>query len=207
VQQRRPRELTYGPLVLRGLRRRDTSSWLEVRLRNEEWLSPWEATAPGSGPLDWPSRHTAAGFSQLLRVQRAQLRAGTHLSYGVFLDEQYVGQVNVGSVVRGPFNSGFVGYWVDRAVAGRGVTPTAVALVADEVFGRGLHRLEINIRPENAASLRVAEKLGAQREGLRRRYLCIDGDYRDHVGYVLLAEDHPRGVVAALQDAGRALLI
>ena len=204
---RGPRELTYGPLVLRGLRRRDAATWLEVRLRNEAWLSPWEATAPGSGPLDWHARHTNAGFSQLLRAQRAQLRAGTHLSYGVFLDEQYVGQVSVGSIVRGPFNSAFIGYWVDRAVAGRGVTPTAVAMAADEAFLQGLHRLEINIRPENAPSIRVAEKLGASREGLRRRYLCIDGDYRDHLGFVLLAEDHPGGVVAALQSSGGALLI
>ncbi len=196
---------SHGAVSLRPLRRRDRSAWLEVRLRNQEWLAPWEASAPGSGPLDWPARHTPAGYGHLLRMQRRQRREGSHLSFGIFVDDTFAGQVTLGSVVRGPFNSGFVGYWVDRAVAGRGVTPTAVAMLADLAFAGGLHRLEINIRPENAPSIRVAEKLGARPEGLRRRYLCIDGDYRDHVGYVLLAEDHPGGVLAALIAAGGAV--
>ena len=69
-----------------------------------------------------------------------------------------------------------IGYWVDREVAGRGIIPTAVALACDHCwFGLGLHRVEINIRPENVASCRVVEKLGFRVEGLRPRYLHIDG--------------------------------
>lgn len=200
-----PPELTCGALRMRGLRRRDAGAWLEVRLRNEGWLAPWEATPPGGGPTDWAARHTTAGFGQLLRTQRAQLRAGTHLPWAVLLGGRLVGQVNVGEIVRGAFNSAYVGYWVDRAVAGRGVTPTALALAADACFAAGLHRLEANIRPENAASLRVAEKVGFRVEGRRRRYLAIDGDYRDHLGYVLLSEDLPGGVLAALVADGAAL--
>ena len=60
-----------------------------------------------------------------------------------------------------------------------------------------LHRIEINIRPENAASLRVVEKLGLRREGERAAYLHIDGDWRDHVTYVVYAGDFPDGVLAA----------
>ena len=63
------------------------------------------------------------------------------------------GQLTVGNVVRGAFNSAYVGYWVDEAVAGRGVMPTALALVVDHCFGPArLHRIEANIRPENVAS-------------------------------------------------------
>ncbi len=201
-----PTTLRYRTLELRPLRRRDGGAWLEVRQRNESWLAPWEATPPYRRSVDWSARHTPAGFAQLLRTQRAQVKADTQVSYGCFLDGQLVGQVSVGAIMRGALNSAYVGYWVDRAVAGRGITPTAVALVADECFGGlRLHRLEANIRPENVASLRVVEKVGFSCEGRRRRYLAIDGDYRDHVGYALLAEDLPGGVLSSLVAAGDAL--
>ena len=90
-----------------------------------------------------------------------------------------------------------MGYWVDRAHAGRGITPTAVALACDHCFtGLGLHRVEIAIRPENAASLRVMEKLGFAEIGLAPRYLHIDGAWRDHRLFALTAEDVPQGVLA-----------
>jgi hypothetical protein len=65
--------------------------------------------------------------------------------------------------------SATLGYWVDSRRAGHGLAPTAVALATDFCFwDLGLHRMEINIRPENAPSLRVVEKLGFRDEGLRR---------------------------------------
>ncbi len=186
-----PVSLYDGELELRPLRRRDGPAWVEVRLRNEDWLRPWEATPPGVYlPSNWASRHTLAVYTQLLRHQHAQVRAGTHLPFGLFVSGRLRGQVNVGEIVRGAFNSAFLGYWVDSAVAGRGFTPRAVTLVAEHCFNEvGLHRLEANIRPENAASLRVVDKVGFVAEGRRRRYLAIDGDYRDHLSYALLAED------------------
>ena len=96
----------------------------------------------------------------------------------------------------GAFNSAYVGYWVDQAVAGRGVMPTALALVVDHCFGPArLHRIEANIRPENVASKRVVEKLGFRDEGLHHRYLAIDGAYRDHIGYAVTVEDVPEGML------------
>ena len=75
--------------------------------------------------------------------------------------------------------------------------PRAVALVCDFAFFElGLHRLEINLRPENRASRRVAEKLGFTAEGLRSKYMHINGDWRDHDCYVLLDGDLPGGVLA-----------
>jgi ribosomal-protein-alanine N-acetyltransferase len=198
-------ELVYGPLVLRMLRRRDANDWVEQRLANEEWLRPWESTPPEQGWVTWADRHTVPGFHQLVRTQRSAARAGTQLPYALFVGGQLCGQINVSNVVRGAFNSAHLGYWVSRRVAGRGVMPTAVALVADHCFAIGLHRLEANIRPENAPSIRVAEKVGFSSEGMRRRYLAIDGDYRDHLGYVLLSEDLPGGVLSALVASGFAL--
>ncbi|HEX7353849.1 MAG TPA: GNAT family protein [Mycobacteriales bacterium] len=199
-------DLRHGPLTLRALRRRDAAAWVAARLENEDWLVHWEAMPPDQPYVSWAERHTTAGFLHLLRTQRAAVRAGSAIPFGIFWGDELCGQVNVGNVVRGAFNSAYLGYWVSRSVAGRGVMPTAVALVADHCFRTaGLHRLEANIRPENVASVRVAEKCGFSCEGRRRRYLAIDGDYRDHVGYVLLAEDLPGGVLSALVANGDAV--
>ncbi len=87
-----------------------------------------------------------------------------------------------------------MGYWIDRHVAGRGITPTAVALLIDHCFAVvGLHRVEIDIRPENAASLRVVEKLGLRREGFYERFLDIAGGWRDHVAFAVTVEETAGG--------------
>ena len=92
--------------------------------------------------------------------------------------------------MRRAFCSAYAGYWVDARVAGRGVMPTALALAVDHAFARGqLHRVEVNIRPENTASRRVVEKLGFREEAYHPRYLHIDGAWRDHVGYAITAEE------------------
>jgi len=105
--------------------------------------------------------------------------------------------VTAGNLVRGSFNSCYLGYWVDRRVAGRGIGSIAVALVTDHCFGPArLHRVEANVRPENAASRRLLEKLEFRAEGLHRNYLLIDGEYRDHMGYALTTEDVTGGVLA-----------
>ena len=90
-----------------------------------------------------------------------------------------------------------LGYWVDQDRAGRGIVPTAVALATDHCFKTlGLHRMEINIRPENAASLRVVEKLGFRDEGLRPRFLHINGEWADHRSFALTSEEVPEGILA-----------
>ena len=104
------------------------------------------------------------------------------------------GQLTVGSITWGSARSGQVGYWIDEAYAGRGITPTALAMAVDHCFGViGLHRLEASIRPENHASRRVVEKLGFREEGVRVRQLHINGAWRDHVCYALTAEEVPQG--------------
>ncbi len=81
------------------------------------------------------------------------------------------------------------------------MTPTAVALVTDHAFLEcGLHRVEINIRPENTASLRVVQKLGFRDEGVRERFLHIDGGWRDHRTFALTTEDVPNGIMPAWRD-------
>jgi ribosomal-protein-alanine N-acetyltransferase len=90
---------------------------------------------------------------------------------------------------------------VDEGHANRGITTTALALATDHCFGPvGLHRVEVDIRPENVRSRRVAEKLGFREEGLYVRYLDIDGGWRDHVTYALTVEDVPEGLLRRLRQ-------
>lgn len=183
-----PARLTgLGPLgdtvVLRPLTVEDEAAYLALRRTNAEWLAPWDATSPVPGE---PGRR----FSDLVAQQGAEARAGRALPFALDVEGRLVGQVNVSNIVRGSFRSCTMGYWIAEEVAGRGLTPTAVALAGDHCLGTlGLHRLEINIRPENEPSLAIVRKLGFRDEGMRRRYLHIDGDWRDHRSFAVTVED------------------
>lgn len=195
-----PVVLTEGDVTLRPFRLRDAAQWSESRLVNEEWLRPWEPPGPGS----YPERNGVAAFPAMVRVLRRRARDGSQLSFAIWWREQLVGQITVGNIVRGALHGAHLGYWVDGRYAGRGICPTAVAVVVDHCFGPvGLHRVEANVRPENTASRRALDKLGFREEGLRLRYLIIDGAYRDHLCYALTTEDVPGGLVARWRGESR----
>lgn len=191
-----------GEVALRPVRLRDGSAWSQIRIRDEAHLAPWEPTMPGS----WAQRHSSAEWPGRWMLLRSAARKGTALPFVITLDRRLVGHVMIGNIVREPLLSAYVGYWCEHRVTGGGVTTAAVALAVDHAFGRaGLHRLEATVRPENAASRRVLEKLGFREEGLFRHYLDVDGAWRDHVCYALTVEDVPvGGLVGALVAAGRA---
>jgi [ribosomal protein S5]-alanine N-acetyltransferase len=177
---------------LEPLRRGDAREWAQVRSDNEAWLSPWEPSAP----VPWHVRHTPAAYRAMRRAALRRAREGTALPFAIRFEGRLAGQVTVDNIVRGALRSGHLGYWLDAAVAGRGVGSLAVALVCDHAFGPvGLHRLQADIRPENWPSRRLVERLGFRQEALFRNYLDIDGAWRDHLGYALLAEDLPGGVL------------
>jgi ribosomal-protein-alanine N-acetyltransferase len=107
-----------------------------------------------------------------------------------------VGQLNVANILFGSVSSCVIGYWVAPEVAGRQIMPTAVALVSDYLFNTvGIHRIEIDIRPENVSSLRVVEKLGFRYEGLKERFIHINGAWRDHYVFALTCEEVESGVL------------
>jgi [ribosomal protein S5]-alanine N-acetyltransferase len=138
----------------------------------------------------------------MVRRLRREAREGRTMPWALTYRGELVGQVTVGGIAWGSLRAAYVGYWIDSAVAGRGIMPTAVAMALDHCFDvLQLHRVEINIRPENSASLRVVEKLDLRPEGDRAAYLHIDGDWRDHVTYVVYAGDFPDGVLTAYRRA------
>jgi ribosomal-protein-alanine N-acetyltransferase len=192
-----PARLAWGPVELHPLRRRDAVEWSRLRQANQDWLSPWEP----SSPVPWPERHSPAAYRGMRRVVARRARLGTSVPFALRVEGRLAGQITVDNIVRGALRSGYLGYWVDRGVAGRGMASLAVALVCDHAFGQvGLHRLQADIRPENLPSQRLVERLGFRREGLLRRYLDIDGDWRDHYAYALLAEDLPGGALRRWQQ-------
>jgi [ribosomal protein S5]-alanine N-acetyltransferase len=191
-----PARLAWGPVELHPPRWRDAEEWSRVRLANEAWLAPWEPTAAGP----WAARHTPAVYRAMRRAVLRRAAMGMSLPFVVRVEGRLAGQVTIDNVVRGALRSGNLGYWIDRAVAGRGMASLAVALVCDHAFGPArLHRLQADIRPENGPSQGLVHRLGFRHEGLLRRYLDIDGDWRDHDTFALLAEDAPGGVVARWQ--------
>jgi [ribosomal protein S5]-alanine N-acetyltransferase len=194
-----PAVLRDGAVTLRPLRMRDATAWMDCRRRNVEWLRPWEATPP-AGPGTFGL--SGSVFTAMTRRLRADARHGRALPFAVVVDDRFAGQLNVAGIVRGSMESAHIGYWVDQAVAGRGVMPTSVALAVDHCFGAvGLHRIEVNIRPENAASRRVVEKLGFRDEGIRERYLHISGEWRDHLTFALCRDDVPNGLLSRWHES------
>jgi [ribosomal protein S5]-alanine N-acetyltransferase len=188
-----PAVLRHGDVTVRPLAHADARAWKAARKENAEWLRPWDATVPPGGA----ARPTT--FRALVRRVERIARSGECMPFAIEVGGRFAGQVTVNNIVRGSAQFACVGYWLDRAFAGRGVMPLAVALVIDHCFGAaGLHRIEIAIRPENSNSLRVVEKLGIHEIGYAPRFLHIDGDWRDHRLYAITVEECPEGLVRRL---------
>lgn len=197
-----PLRVAAGEVALRPVRLGDARAWSSIRLRDESYLTPWEPTPYGG----WARRNSAVEWPGRWYLLRAAARRGTTLPFAITVDGRLAGHVMVGNVIREPLLSGYVGYWCDSRLTGRGVTTAAVALVVDHCFRAvRLHRLEATVRPENTASLRVLDKLGFRHEGVLKRYLDVDGEWRDHHSYALTVEEMPVGGLAGrLVRDGRA---
>ena len=173
--------------MLRPLANSDFNDWREVRLRNEAWLVPWE---PKRSPtLPDPTRERSAFEARCSARNRE--RASDHAyPFGVFVDQQLAGEININNVTRGALQGATVGYWIDQARAGNSYVSEALVVVARYAFEElQLHRLEICIVPRNTNSRRVVDKLGLRAEGIAERFLEINGVWEDHVRYAITAEE------------------
>ncbi|WP_228373076.1 GNAT family N-acetyltransferase [Demequina maris] len=172
-------------LRLRPLTARDEDEWMRLRQDNRDWLRPWEATVPPEVAA------TDMSFRAFVRQERRQRRQLEAFPLAIEVDGALAGRVVIAGIQWGAQRSGSLGYWIAQDRAGLDLVPRAAALLTEHAFRVGLHRVEIAIRPENAASRRVAEKLGFVEEGRRRSYLYIDGGWRDHVIFAR-TQDDPR---------------
>lgn len=162
----------------------DADALADAVRRSREYLAPWEPVRPDH-------YFTVEGQRESIADSLARYDAGTMLPH-VILDEvgAVVGRINLNNIVRGPFQSASVGYWLAEHAAGRGLATAAVAELAGLAFGdQGLHRLEAGTIPENTRSQAVLRRNGFVRFGYAPRYLAIAGRWTDHILYQLLADD------------------
>jgi len=174
-------------LLLRPLRAEDYWSWQEVRRRNADWLNKWEPRRPAGAPDPAADR---SAFALRCHARDREWQSGVGYGFGVFVGGVFCGEINLNSVQRGPFQSAYLGYWIDEEQAGNGYTPEGVVMVLRFGFEElKLHRVQISIVPRNQASLRVVEKVELRNEGIAERYLEINGVWEDHVRYAITSEE------------------
>ena len=174
-------------VTLRALATSDFEQWSEVKTKNIEWLQKWEPTRP-SGMADVVNDRNA--FVSRCNARERERHLGSGYGFGIFVSGSFCGEINLSSIQRGPFQSCYVGYWIDERHAGNGYTPEALAIVFRYAFEElELHRVQVAIIPRNKASRRVVEKLSLRNEGIAERYLEIDGVWEDHVRYALTSEE------------------
>lgn len=174
-------------VVLRPLVTEDFRAWQEVRRRNTGWLLKWEPQRQPGAPDPVESRDA---FAVRCGARQRERQLGTGYGYGIFVDGHFAGEINLSIVQRGPFQSAYLGYWIDEAKAGQGYMPEAVVVMLRAAFDElRLHRVQISIIPRNKPSRRVVEKLGIRDEGVALRYLEINGVWEDHVRYAITAEE------------------
>lgn len=173
--------------MLRPLGTHDFAAWREVRLRNEDWLVPWEPQRAVNVPDPTRERHA---FEARCSARERERHADHAYPFGVFIDQQFAGEINLNNVTRGALQGATVGYWIDQAHAGHSYTSEALVVITRYAFEQlRLHRLEICIVPRNLNSRRVVDKLAIREEGVAERYLEINGTWEDHVRYAITVEE------------------
>lgn len=163
----------------------DFAEWSRLRATSRAFLEPWE-------PL-WPADDLTRGaFRYRIRRYDSDREAGLTLPLFVCLksDGRIVGGVTLGSIKRGVAESCSLGYWMGEQHAGKGLMSDALEGLIPHVFDRmRLHRIEAACIPDNQRSQRLLEKAGFRREGYLNGYLKINGAWRDHLLYALIAEN------------------
>jgi [ribosomal protein S5]-alanine N-acetyltransferase len=158
----------------------DVDAFLELVVRNRDHFRPYEPRRP-------PAYFTLAGQRDQIAAAQRQARLGERYEFGIWENGLgLVGRISLGGISRGALQNAYLGYGVDRDHGGRGIATQAVRLAVRIAFeDLGLHRVQAAVVPENRASARVLEKAGFREEGLARRYLFLDGQWKDHRMFAL----------------------
>ncbi|RED48641.1 GNAT family N-acetyltransferase [Aestuariispira insulae] len=181
-----------GPTVhIRPPKSRDYAAWSALREESRDFLKPWEPT--------WASDALSKrGFKRRLERFNREWEDGTGSPFFIIrnADSQLVGGITVSNIRRGIVQTANIGYWTGLPHIRKGYMAEALQLTLDYCFRiQGLHRVEAACLLRNSASRSLLESNGFTEEGLARQYLCIDGQWQDHVTYAILRTD-PRPMPA-----------
>ncbi len=156
------------------LRTSDAARLAAAYSRNREYLAPWE-------PARSETFFTPEGQREVIDAKRELWDEGSEVAWILLSGERVVGCVTVTGIVRGPFLSAHLGYWVDQDFTGRGIGSAAVAFAVESArTSLGLHRLQAATLLSNPASQRILGRAGFTEIGVAADYLNIAGAWRDH---------------------------
>jgi ribosomal-protein-alanine N-acetyltransferase len=176
-----PIQLSDG-VALRLIQPEDAAGIADAYTRNRAHLAPWD-------PARTPEFYTAAWHANEIPKLLVSHAAGASVPMVLATEDSIVGRVNLSNIVRGAFESGSLGYWVDERYTGRGLVSAAVIAALALARGMGLHRVEAGTLVHNLASQRVLEKAGFEYYGMAPKYLRINGSWQDHRLFQILLRD------------------
>ena len=176
-------------VYLRYPRMADFKPWAKLRGESREFLTPWE-------PVWARDELTKGAFRRRIKRYQKETRQDSAYAFFVFrrADDQLLGGCTLSNVRRGVTQASALGYWIGQRFARQGHMFDAVRALIPFIFSTlGLHRVEAACLPCNEASRALLLKAGFREEGLARKYLQINGEWRDHRLFALLEDDLPAG--------------
>lgn len=189
LSQETPLVVRGDDVLLRPLAMGDYGAWAELRTRSREHLAPWEPA--------WPRDElTKSSFRRRLRHYQREAREDLGYAFTIIDEPSGVlsGGITLSNVRRGVTQAASLGYWLGAGCTGTGLMTRAVKSVIPFSFEElRLHRIEAACMPDNLTSIRVLERCGFQREGMARKYLKINGKWRDHLLYAMIIDDFTAG--------------
>ncbi|MDQ0189180.1 GNAT family N-acetyltransferase [Alicyclobacillus cycloheptanicus] len=184
-------KLVGNGIYLRFLQESDAVSLVALNERNRDFFEPYL--------IDRPEAFYSVEYQQMsIHSGLAMMEQDQKYSFGIFLSESHelVGLVSLTEVVRGPYQSCWLGYYLDQGHNGHGYTTEAVKLVVKYAFQvLGLHRIEAGVMPHNVGSIRVLEKARFLQEGLNKKNVLINGRWRDHLHFAIVNPIRRRGLM------------
>ena len=179
------KKLTGERVFLRPPKRRDALKWQKLRMSSKSFLVPWEPSWDASSCTRRAYLRYFKNSNYLANMDRAY-------SFLIFKtdDKTLLGGINIGNVRRGVSQSASLGYWIGEKYSRNGYMKEALKLLIPSLFvDLRLNRIEAATLEENIASNSLLKKIGFKKEGVLRKYLKINGTWRDHILYGLLEDD------------------
>ena len=169
-------ELKGSRILVKILEDNDAEKLLDLELKNRDFFQTYT-------PLRESDFYTLEGQLDRIRKNKEKKDLDELYSFGIYVieTEELIGNITLTEVLRGPLQSCYIGYYLDKNHNGKGYMTEAVRLVVSYAFNElKLHRLEAGVMPHNIGSIKVLEKSGFHKEGIAKKNVKINGRWEDH---------------------------